>query len=33
MIGAIDEEQMKDYARRRNLSETDVRRLLGKNLG
>ncbi|GAB6394122.1 MAG: methionine synthase [Bacteroidales bacterium] len=33
MIGAIDEEQMQDYARRRNLSETDVRRLLGKNLG
>ncbi|MBP3517676.1 MAG: methionine synthase [Parabacteroides sp.] len=32
MIGPIDEEQMKDYARRRNLPETEVRKLLNKNL-
>jgi 5-methyltetrahydrofolate--homocysteine methyltransferase len=32
MIGTIDEEQLADYARRRNLSEADARRLLGKNL-
>ncbi|MDR1645312.1 MAG: methionine synthase [Tannerellaceae bacterium] len=32
MIGAIDDEQFFDYARRRNLSETDARRVLSKNL-
>ncbi|MDR2118412.1 MAG: methionine synthase [Tannerellaceae bacterium] len=32
MIGAIDEEQLFDYARRRNLSEADARRLLSKNI-
>ena len=32
MIGNIDVEQMKDYARRRNLSETEVRKLLNKNI-
>ena len=32
MIGSIDEEQMKDYAARRNLSEADVRKLLNKNI-
>jgi 5-methyltetrahydrofolate--homocysteine methyltransferase len=32
MIGSIDEEQLFDYARRRNLSEADARRLLSKNL-
>ena len=32
MIGGIDEEQMKDYAIRRNLSETEVKKLLNKNL-
>ena len=32
MIGAIDEEQLLDYAARRNLSEADARRLLSKNL-
>ncbi|MDR1258845.1 MAG: methionine synthase [Tannerellaceae bacterium] len=32
MIGSIDEEQLIDYARRRNISEADARRLLVKNL-
>jgi 5-methyltetrahydrofolate--homocysteine methyltransferase len=32
MIGPIDEEQLSDYATRRNLSKSDVRRLLAKNL-
>ncbi len=32
MIGSIGEEQMKDYARRRNLSEKEVRKLLNKNI-
>ncbi|MDR1557928.1 MAG: methionine synthase [Tannerellaceae bacterium] len=32
MIGTIDDEQLSDYARRRNLSEADTRRLLSKNL-
>ena len=32
MIGTIDEEQMKDYARRRNLSETETKKLLNKNI-
>ena len=32
MIGSIDEEQMKDYAARRNLSEADARKLLNKNI-
>jgi 5-methyltetrahydrofolate--homocysteine methyltransferase len=32
MIGAIDEEQLSDYARRRNISEADARRMLGKNV-
>ncbi|MEG2067819.1 MAG: vitamin B12 dependent-methionine synthase activation domain-containing protein, partial [Tannerellaceae bacterium] len=32
MIGAIDNEQATDYARRRNLSLSDVRKLLSKNL-
>jgi 5-methyltetrahydrofolate--homocysteine methyltransferase len=32
MIGAIDEEQLTDYACRRNLNETDAQRLLSKNL-
>ena len=31
MIGSIDEEQMKDYAARRNLSETEAKKLLNKN--
>lgn len=33
MIGSIDEEQMKDYAARRNLSEAEARKLLSKNIG
>lgn len=33
MIGSIDEAQMKDYARRRDLSEADAKKLLSKNLG
>lgn len=32
MIGSIDEEQMKDYAARRNLSEADAKKLLNKNI-
>ncbi|MDR1356355.1 MAG: methionine synthase [Tannerellaceae bacterium] len=32
MIGAIDEEQLLDYARRRNITTADARRMLGKNL-
>ena len=32
MIGNIDEEQMKDYACRRNLSEAEVKKLLNKNI-
>lgn len=32
MIGNIDEEQMKEYARRRNLSEADAKKLLNKNI-
>lgn len=32
MVGAIDEEQLRDYARRRNLPEEEVRRLLNKNI-
>ena len=32
MIGSIDEEQMKDYAARRNLSETEAKKLLNKNI-
>ena len=31
MIGSIDEEQMKDYAGRRNLSESEAKKLLNKN--
>lgn len=33
MIGSIDEEQMKDYAARRDLSEDQIRKLLNKNIG
>lgn len=33
MIGSIDEEQMKDYAARRNLSEAEARKLLSRNIG
>lgn len=33
MIGSIDEEQMKDYAARRNLSEKEARKLLSRNIG
>ena len=32
MVGHIDEEQIKDYARRRNLSVAEVRKLLNKNI-
>lgn len=32
MIGNIDEEQMKEYARRRNLSESEAKKLLNKNI-
>ena len=32
MIGDIDEEQLKDYARRRGLSEVEARKLLSKNI-
>lgn len=32
MIGSIDKQQMQDYARRRNLPEEDIRRMLSKNL-
>lgn len=32
MIGNIDEEQMKEYARRRNLSENEAKKLLNKNI-
>ena len=32
MIGSIDEEQMKDYASRRNLSEAEAKKLLNKNI-
>lgn len=32
MIGNIDEEQMKDYARRRNLSEAEAKKILNKNI-
>ena len=32
MIGTIDEEQMEDYACRRNLSETAIRKILNKNI-
>ena len=32
MIGSIDEEQMKDYAARRNLSEAEAKKLLNKNI-
>lgn len=33
MIGSIDEEQMKEYACRRNLSESEARKLLSRNIG
>jgi len=33
MIGSIDEEQMRDYASRRNLTEEQARKLLSKNIG
>lgn len=33
MIGSIDEEQMNDYAARRNLSEAEARKLLSRNIG
>lgn len=33
MVGTIDEEQMKEYAKRRNLSEMQVKKLLNKNIG
>lgn len=33
MVGSIDEEQMKDYATRRNLSEEQVKKMLNKNFG
>ena len=33
MIGSIDEEQMRDYASRRNLTEEQVRKLLSRNIG
>ena len=33
MIGSIDEEQLKDYASRRNLTEEQVRKLLSRNIG
>jgi 5-methyltetrahydrofolate--homocysteine methyltransferase len=32
MIGTVGEEQLLDYARRRNITEADARRMLGKNL-
>ena len=32
MIGTIDEEQMKDYARRRNKSVAEIRKFLAANL-
>ena len=32
MVGSIDEEQMRDYACRRNLSEDQVRKLLSRNI-
>lgn len=32
MIGLIDDQQMKEYASRRNLSEADARKLLNKNI-
>ena len=32
MIGNIDEEQMKDYARRRNLPEAEAKKILNKNI-
>lgn len=33
MIGSIDEEQMKEYAGRRSLSEAEARKLLSRNIG
>lgn len=33
MVGTIDEEQMREYAERRNLPETQARKLLNKNIG
>lgn len=33
MIGSIDEEQMRDYASRRNLTEEQARKLLSRNIG
>lgn len=33
MVGSIDEEQLKDYASRRNLTEEQARKLLSKNIG
>ena len=33
MVGSIDEEQMKDYAARRNLSEEQIKKMLNKNFG
>ena len=33
MIGSIDEEQLKDYANRRNLTEEQARKLLSRNIG
>ena len=33
MIGSIDEEQMRDYASRRNLTKEQARKLLSKNIG
>lgn len=32
MIGTIDEEQLKDYARRRHLPESEIRKMLNKNI-
>lgn len=32
MVGTVDGEQMRDYARRRGLPEADIRRMLSKNL-
>ena len=32
MVGSIDEEQMKEYATRRNLSEAEIKKLLNKNI-
>lgn len=33
MVGAIDDEQMKEYANRRNLSEVQIKKILNKNIG